>query len=192
MPPYFFPYSQTQIEHFYREFARETGDAVPLMLYNIPQFSSRIEPDTAARLFDSGRFAGIKDSSGEWNNFEQLLALKRTHPFALLAGHDRIALQALRAGADGILSGCASAVPELLVALYNANAQGDQTRAERLNSRLSEFVDRIERFPAPVAIKRAVEIRGQKAGEPSVPLSAEHAAALEEFPPGSRHRSRRG
>jgi dihydrodipicolinate synthase/N-acetylneuraminate lyase len=181
MPPYFFPYSQNEIEHFYREFARETGDAVPIMLYNIPQFTSQIEPGTVRLLLDTGFFAGIKDSSGDWNYFEQLLAMKNELPFALLAGHDRIALQALRAGADGVLSGCASAIPELLVAIYKTNSAGEHEKADRLNQTLTDFVDRIERFPAPVAIKRAVEIRGQKAGEPSVPLAPENDAALAEF-----------
>ncbi|HZL56464.1 MAG TPA: dihydrodipicolinate synthase family protein [Bryobacteraceae bacterium] len=181
MPPYFFPYGQREIEHFYREFARETGDAVPLMLYNIPQFTSRIEPKTVAGLLDSGRFAGLKDSSGDWPYFEELLALKRGRPFALLAGNDRIALQALRAGADGILSGCASAIPELLVSLYAAHTAGDSARADDLNRKLGEFIDRIDRFPTPVAIKRAAEIRGHKAGEPSNPLAPETHGELLEF-----------
>ena len=107
--------------------------------------------------------------------------MKNERPFALLAGHDRIALQALRAGADGILSGCASAIPELLVAIYKTNSARDHDEADRLNRTLIDFVDRIERFPAPVAIKRAVQIRGQKSGEPSVPLARENDAALAEF-----------
>jgi len=181
MPPYFFPYGQPEIEHFYREFARETGDAVPLMLYNIPQFTSQIEPETVRRLLDTGRFAGIKDSSGDWNYFEQLLAMRREHPFALLAGNDRIALQALRAGADGVLSGCASAIPEIVVSLYKTNLAGDDEQADRINQTLMEFVDRIERFPVPVGIKRAVEIRKQKAGDLAVPLAPESDAALAEF-----------
>ncbi len=36
MPPYFYPYSQCEIEEFYLEFARETGDAVPILLHNLP------------------------------------------------------------------------------------------------------------------------------------------------------------
>jgi 4-hydroxy-tetrahydrodipicolinate synthase len=174
MPPYFFRYGQPEIEHFYRQFARETGDAVPLMLYNIPQFTSGIECGTVRRLLDTGLFAGIKDSSGDWGYFEQLLALKRERPFALFAGHDRIALRALHAGADGVLSGCACAVPELLVALY-------RERSPEINARLNEFIDWIEKFPTPVGIKRAVELRGQKAGGFSTPLAPETAQLLEAF-----------
>jgi 4-hydroxy-tetrahydrodipicolinate synthase len=181
MPPYFFRYGQAEIEHFYREFARETGDAVPMVLYNIPAFTSALEIETVARLADTGRFAGIKDSSGDWDYFERLLGLRREGSFAVICGHDRIALRALAAGSDGVLSGCASAVPELVVAMRRAQAAGDRARAEVLNARLGEFVDRIEAFPVPIGIKRAVEIRGQKGGEGAVPLPPEGGQALAEF-----------
>jgi len=180
MPPYFFRYEQPEIEEFYLRFARETGDAVPIMLYNIPQFTSGIAPETVRRLLDTGLFAGIKDSSGDWDYFEQLLALKAGRSFALLAGHDRLALRALRAGADGVLSGCACAIPELLVALQRA-AAADQPRADALNAKLAQFIDWIERFPTPVGIKRAVELRGQKTAAPATPLSPASANAMEEF-----------
>jgi len=176
MPPPFFPYGQQEIEEFYRIFARETGDAVPILLYNAPAVTSKIDTPTVRRLVHSGHFAGIKDSSGDWSYFEELLALRREKPFALFAGHDRIALQALRAGADGVISGCAAAIPELLVAI-----QQSRGNPGALNQRLEEFLAWIERFPPPVAIKRAVQLRGQKPGEFAVPFTAERARELDEF-----------
>ncbi len=175
MPPYFYPYSQCEIEEFCRQFARETGDAVPILLHNLPRSTSKLEMDTVRTLIDTGRFAGINDSSGDWDYFSQLLALKRDRPFALFCGADSIARRALAAGADGLISASASAVPELVVALAR-----DFSSAP-LNAKLLEFVERVNRFPFPVAIKRAVELRGQKAGPPLVPLSPENQRALEEF-----------
>jgi dihydrodipicolinate synthase/N-acetylneuraminate lyase len=176
MPPPFFPYGQAEIEEFYRVFARETGDAVPILLYNIPDVTSKIEPPTVKRLLDSGFFAGIKDSSGDWNYFEELLALRRQKAFALLAGHDRIAPRALRAGADGVISGCAAAVPELVMAIGRSSGNADT-----LNQHLEEFVAWVERFPAPVVVKRAVQLRGQRSGEFAVPFNVERATELDEF-----------
>lgn len=181
IPPYFFPYRQPEIESFYLQFARETGDAVPIMIYNIPAFTSKIESTTVRRLLDTGLFAGIKDSSGDWAYFEQLLAFRRERPFALFAGNDRIALRALREGADGVLSGCACALPELLVALCESGRNGDAVRAEQLNVLLGEFISWVERFPTPVAIKRALELRGHSAGQYAVPFPAETAEELERF-----------
>jgi 4-hydroxy-tetrahydrodipicolinate synthase len=181
MPPYFFPYAQAEIEAFYRTFAREAGGVIPVMLYNIPQFTSGIGIETARRLLESGLFAGIKDSSGDWAYFEQLLEWKRDHPFVLFAGNDRIAARALAAGADGVLSGCACAIPELVVALCRSIAAGDAVRERRLNASLYEFIERIERFPVPVGIKRAVAVRGQKSGDPAIELAAETSQELDDF-----------
>lgn len=181
MPPYFFPYGQPEIESFYLEFAREVSSAVPLMLYNIPQFTSGIGIGTARRLLETGLFAGIKDSSGDWGYFEELLAFRRERPFALFAGNDRIAGRALLSGADGLLSGCACAVPELLTAICRAAAAGDPGRVQELQDHLTEFIDWIDKFPTPVGIKRAVALRGQKSGDISNPLGSGTADLLGKF-----------
>ncbi len=181
MPPYFFPYQQPEVEAFCLEFAREVGDALPILLYSIPQFTSPIRFETARRLLDTGKFAGIKDSSGDWEYFSQLLALRQAGSFALFAGNDRIARRALEAGADGVLSGCASAIPEVLVRLYKNAKAGDLVATAKTQAILDEFIDHIEDFPTPVGIKRALELRGQKGGELACPLSPESAAKLEAF-----------
>jgi dihydrodipicolinate synthase/N-acetylneuraminate lyase len=181
MPPYFFRYQQPEIEAFLLEFARETGGAVPLLLYNIPQFTSPIGIETVERLAGTGLFAGIKDSSGDWDYFERLLPLRREGAFAVLAGNDRIAARALAAGADGVISGCACAIPEVLVALARAIAAGDARKAAEMDGRLYQFIEQIERFPAPMGIRRAVELRGKKSGPALAPLSPERETELEQF-----------
>jgi 4-hydroxy-tetrahydrodipicolinate synthase len=179
-PPFYFRYGPREIAEFYMQFAREIGDAIPLLLSNIPRFTSKIEVETVRKLIDTGRFAGIEDSSGDWPYFEQLIGLKRERPFALLCGDETISSRALAAGADGLISGCACAVPELLLALADA-ALGENEAVARLNSLLLEFVAWTRRFPFPVGIKRAVELRGQKSGPPLTPLAPETRRELEEF-----------
>jgi 4-hydroxy-tetrahydrodipicolinate synthase len=181
MPPSFYPYPQREIAEFYRQFAQETGDAVPILLHNLPQCTSKLEIDTVRSLMDTGRFAGIEDSSGDWEHFAQLLALKRERPFALFSGADRFAARALAAGADGAISASACAVPELVVALVDAVSSGNRTSAAALDARLHEFVEWVNLFPFPVAIKRAVELRGQKSAPPLTPLAPETKQALKEF-----------
>jgi len=181
MPPIFYPYTQCEIEEFYMQFARETGDAVPILLHNLPQCTSKLEIDTVRKLIDSGRFAGIKDSSGDREHCSQLLALKRERPFALFSGADRLAARALAEGADGAISASACAIPELVVALAGAIASHDESRAAALNGHLLEFVEWVNRFPFPVAIKRAVELRGQKSSPPLTPLAPATQQALADF-----------
>jgi 4-hydroxy-tetrahydrodipicolinate synthase len=181
MPPIFYSYTQCDIEEFYLEFARETGDAVPILLHNLPQCTSPIEVDTVLRLMASGRFAGIKDASGDWTCFSQLLALKREMPFAAMCGADRLVGRALAEGADGSISASACALPELVVALARAVSGGDTSSVDALSAQLSEFVEWANRFPFPVAIKRAVELRGQKSAPPLTPLAPGKAQLLADF-----------
>jgi 4-hydroxy-tetrahydrodipicolinate synthase len=120
-------------------------------------------------------FAGIKDSSGDWDYFSRLLTLKQEHDFALFNGGDRLAARAIREGADGLISGAASAVPELMAAIYRFPASAV------LEDKLNEFLDRIDCFPFPAGIKRAVSARGQKTGPMLTPMSFPTREGLEEF-----------
>ncbi len=180
MPPFFFRYGQPEIREFYLKFA-ELNHGVPIYLYNIPAFTSEIARETATELLSTGRFAGIKDSGGSWDYFQALRQSKHAHPYTLLVGHDAIFAPARAAGADGVVSGVACAVPELLLALDRAIAQHDDAETARLDARLHEFLGRIERFPTPVAIKAVLSARGIKTGALPVPLAKETQAALDEF-----------
>jgi len=182
MPPYFFRYDQADIAEFYRRFSVEIGKtSVPMLLYNIPQFTSGIAFETARELIDSGRYAGIKDSSGDWEYFQRLAALRAEREFTLFVGNDSIYPQARQAGADGVVSGCACAIPELLVKLDAAIIAGDASRTAMLTDLLNEFTAWTDRFPTPVAIKVATALRGLKVGPLAVPLGPDKCQALEDF-----------
>ena len=58
---------------------------------------------------------------------------------------------------------------------------GDCALADSLDARLIDFATRVGRFPWPVAVRRAVELRGQKSGPLAVPLSPANQQALEQF-----------
>jgi 4-hydroxy-tetrahydrodipicolinate synthase len=181
MPPFFFRYGQPEIREFYLRFTREMNHGAPVYLYNIPLFTSPIASETAIELLSTGRFAGIKDSSGDWEYFAALNGHKYDQATTMLVGHDAIFARARKAGAHGVVSGVASAVPELLLALDRAIEQNAGEEVERLDARLHEFLGRIERFPTPVAIKAALTVRGLQTGALPVPVARETQTALDEF-----------
>ncbi len=181
MPPYFYPYEAGEVREFYLRLADRLAGALPLYLYNIPQFTSAIPVELACELLASGKFAGIKDSSGSFDDFLKLSAQKTSAPFTLLVGNDRIYARARCAGADGIVSGVASAVPELLLSLDRAIQSGDTTGARRFDLWLQEFLDWLDRFPPPVGVIAAASARGVKVGSLAVPLSEEKRATLTHF-----------
>jgi dihydrodipicolinate synthase/N-acetylneuraminate lyase len=181
MPPYYFRYSGGQIAQFYRQFAKEVDGKACVYLYNIPQFTNAIPPEVMEELLVSGAFAGIKDSSGDWELFETLLALKANHSFQLLVGSDRIYRRARPLGADGIVSGVAAAVPEVLVGLERAIVGKQEERADDMDARLQEFVTWIDRFPATIGIKIAACARGWKLAHTALPYDEQTLIAKQEF-----------
>jgi len=181
MPPYFFQYDKDDIREFYTQLAGRVANAVPIILYNIPLFTSEIPAETSCELLASGRFAGIKDSSGDFAGLSKLIAQKQSAPFTLLVGADGIYTRARCAGADGIVSGVACAIPELLLSLDRAILAGDTAATQRLDGRLQEILSWLYRFPAPVGVKIACAARGLKVGPLVVPLSPEKAREVEEF-----------
>jgi len=181
MPPYFFRYSQAEIREFYRQFAAAVGVPERIFLYNVPFFTNPIAVETAKELLSSGQCGGIKDSSGDFTYFEELLALSRNKSFCLFIGNDRIYTRARRAGAHGVVSGVACCVPELLVALERAIRNNLEVEIDRLERILQEFIGWHDRFPTPVAIKTAMELRGLSTGPLATPLSPETVKRLQEF-----------
>lgn len=178
-PPFYFPYGQPEIASFFEHLAGKVD--LPLLLYNIPQYSSVIEPATAANLLRRGPFAGIKDSGGSLETLEAVLAARRERPFSVLCGFDRHLGRALEMGADGGLSGVAACAPEALVALHNAARTGRHDMVERAQAVLDECIARLDAFPAPIGIRIALEARGIPVGPHAVPLAKETVAEAKRF-----------
>ena len=166
LPPIYFPYAQREIVAFYERFTAEA--TLPVFLYNIPQFTSVVEPATAVALLKRGMFVGMKDSGGTPEMLDAILALRREREFSFLWGSDSSLLNALNRGVDGALSGVAACAPELLVALY-------RTRDPALHTKLAEFIDRLGNFPTPIGVRIALEARGIAVGPHAVPVPADQA-----------------
>lgn len=181
MPPYFYHYPDDQICEFYFQFLKLLDDKIPVYLYNLPALTNALSAHVLDRLLSTKGFAGIKDSGGDWATFEHLNALRAAHGFDLLVGSDSLYLRALEAGASGIVSGVAAAVPELIVSLDRAIRGGDHSRSARLNERLSEFLAYVDRFPATLAIKQASVARGWTRTDGAVPLDEDLAAEVIAF-----------
>jgi dihydrodipicolinate synthase/N-acetylneuraminate lyase len=162
MPPYFYRYTDEQILAFYKRFAELVNSRALLFLYNLPFFTNPLSYGVIETLLVSGLYSGIKDSSGDRDLLNQLKGLRASKPFIFFVGSESLYLEARSTGADGIVSGVAGAVPELIVALERAISARAFEQANRLNSLLNEFLDWVNKFPATIAIKQAAVVRGWK------------------------------
>jgi len=181
MPPYFFRYQQEEIREFYLRFADAIDGAAPIFLYNIPFFTNEIACDTAIDLMSTGRFAGIKDSSGRWEYYTRLRDLRASKPFTLLIGNDAIFTRARTDGANGVISGGACGVPELMVGLDRAISAKNTAKVAQLEARLQEYIKWLNEFPTPLGVKETTAMRGLKVGPNAVALGPARQRKLEEF-----------
>jgi N-acetylneuraminate lyase len=173
MPAYYYRYSQDSIRAFCLEFAERVHASA--YLYNIPQFTSEFAIETSVYLLSIGAFAGIKDSSGHWENFLELQAAG----LPVLVGADTMYSRAVRAGAAGAISGTASVLPELMIAIDRRARAGEDT--SELDQKLAAFQDRAMRFPFPIAFREALAIRGVDPGPHASPLGPDELIGLHEF-----------
>ena len=165
MPPYYFRYGQEDVRAFCLQFAAQVNG--PVYLYNMPWFTTDLELPTSLDLLSTGAFAGIKDSGGKFEDFEALQALAVKRGFSVLTGSDVSYSRMLRAGIAGTVSGIASVLPELMVAIDQRVRAGKDT--ELLDSHLADFSQRALSFPFPIGLKEAAAIRGIKSGPNASP-----------------------
>ncbi|MBL8230700.1 MAG: dihydrodipicolinate synthase family protein [Bryobacterales bacterium] len=181
MPPYFFRYSAEEIREFMLRMKDEIGKQVPLLLYNLPAFNNAIPIEVALELIEQDVVAGIKDSSGDWTYLLKLIEARRSKEFVLMVGNDNLLTRGRTAGADGVISGCACAVPELVIGLNRAIERSSDATIVMLTARLAEFIRWIETFPGPSGVREAVGVRGIKVGLRSIPFAQSTEKRMEEF-----------
>jgi 4-hydroxy-tetrahydrodipicolinate synthase len=156
--PYFFPYQQDDLALYCRIVAQATTR--PVLLYNLPQFSSGLEKETVRTLItEVPNIIGIKDSSGSLDILRDLTA--HNIDACRIVGNDSALAPALLENVcDGVVSGVACAMPEAILALY---AQADRTGSEAFAeaaATLAEFIAQLDPLPTPWGLKWIVEARG--------------------------------
>jgi 4-hydroxy-tetrahydrodipicolinate synthase len=184
--PYFVSPSQQEIFDHYRRVAESTS--LPVILYNNPGTCGgvKIDPDTVARLAEVPNILGIKDSSGDLQNTNDLIRVVPER-FSVLQGRDTLIYQALIFGARGAVPATANVAPRLLVEIYDAAQRGDHAAARTAQLRLHPVRLSLSLGTAPGGVKSALALLGMSIGPsraPVGPLSPEKqqkmAAALAE------------
>ncbi len=131
MTPTFYGMSDDALARYFQAIAAAAPDT-PLFLYDIPQFAvNGISPALLARLAgEMPLLAGLKTSRVDIQIVRQLIDALPPN-LILLAGNESAALGSLALGADGLISGLSTAIPEPFVALTRAVAAGnlDEARA---------------------------------------------------------------
>ncbi len=157
--PYYNKPTQEGIFHHYRTVAEETG--LPILLYNIPgRTSSRIEPETIARLSRVPGIIGLKEAGADLGRASQTLAAVQPG-FTVLSGDDPLTLPLLAIGARGAISTTANVAPREMGEITRGFLEGDLDRARRAHFRLLPVMEALFVESNPIPVKAALHLLGR-------------------------------
>ena len=159
-PPFYYPMAQPSVLDFYRRVA--DGAAVPILVYNIPQFTKVvIESGTVATLARDGAIAGIKDSSRDFEYFEGVCVATRDRPsFRVFTGSDTMLLASMVMGGAGTICGAGNVAPSWVVRIYDEYKAGELGAAQSSQDSLYGLVAALREGVFPLGIKAALHALG--------------------------------
>src|SRR5438067_3021089 len=195
LPPFYYKdVSEEGLYRYFSEVVQRVGDVrLKIYLYHIPPVAVvGITRGLVERLLAAypNAIAGMKDSSGDWNNTRMFLdAFVRAGPadsgFDVFVGSESFLLANMRNGGVGTISATANVNPAAIHKLYTEfkNSDADQQQS-KLNVVRQVFSSR--KFPSMIgALKQAIAIYGEdpawvKVRPPLVELTGAQARTLSE------------
>lgn len=183
LPPFYYKgVSDEGLFRYYSEVIQRVGSSsLMVYLYHFPQVSQvPISLDLIERLLKEypDTVAGIKDSSGDWNNMEAML--KRFPGFAMFPGNETVLLKSMQNGGAGCISATANINPGAIADLA-ANWQAADAQAKQ--DKMNDLRHMMQEFPMIPALKAAIahysgDSDWQYVRPPLVELTAEQKSNL--------------
>ncbi|MSP06734.1 MAG: dihydrodipicolinate synthase family protein [Candidatus Fonsibacter sp.] len=151
LPPFYYKnVSDEGVYQYYKEIINEVkSKELRIFLYNIPQVSGvTISIDLVNRLMEefSDTIAGIKDSSG---NFENTKKYKEIKNFIVYPGSEKFLYEGLHIGC----SGCISATTNVNIEAVKLINTFDKSQGESINKKIKTVRDVFEKYPVIAALK---------------------------------------
>lgn len=157
--PYYFPTTTGAAKEYFRNLAELVPDTA-VVVYNFPRNTTNAFPDTAfEELTDLPNLAGAKCSVA---TFDELRSYLRFEPeFRIICGTDTLLAEFVRAGGRAIVSGNASAYPELIQRAFARALEGKWSSAD---AALLADIAHATRAGAPDRLKQLLRGRGIDTG----------------------------
>lgn len=132
--PYYNKPTQEGMYRHYKAIAESTD--LPQILYNVPsRTGSDLLPETAARLSEIPNIVGIKEATGDVSRVTKIKQLAGDD-FLIFSGDDATALEAMKLGAEGIISVTSNVAAKDMATMCNYALQGNFVEADKINQRL--------------------------------------------------------
>ena len=149
VPYYNKPTQEGMYQHF--KAIAECTD-IPQILYNVPgRTGSDLQPETVGRLAKIKNIVGIKEATGDVSRVQKIKQLAGDD-FIVLSGDDATSLEAMKLGAEGVISVTNNIAPVEMAKMCHLAREGKFEEAEKINQRLMPLHKNlfIESNPIPV------------------------------------------
>jgi 4-hydroxy-tetrahydrodipicolinate synthase len=170
-PYYNKPTQEGQFKHFLA--LAKTVDPIPICLYNVPgRTGVNLDPPTVARLADAApNIEAIKEASGK---LPQITELVHSLPqeFKVFSGDDNLALAAIGAGAQGLISVVSNEIPSEMARMISAALHDDWDEARELERRYGRLFDANFWESNPGPVKTVLNLMGRTTDVVRLPLVA--------------------
>jgi 4-hydroxy-tetrahydrodipicolinate synthase len=173
---------------YFSEVVQRVGDArLKIYLYHIPPVAVvGITIGLVERLLAAypNAIAGMKDSSGDWNNTKTFLDAFAKNGFDVFVGSESFLLANMRNGGVGTISATANVNPAAIHELYKQWNTADDADQQQSKLNIVREVFSSRRFPSMIAaLKQAIAIYGNdpdwaRLRPPLVELTREQAELL--------------
>lgn len=184
LPPFYYkPVTDDGLYASYAETIERVGsNRLRIYLYHIPPVAQvGLSLDLIGRLLAAypGAIAGIKDSSGDWDNTRALLE-RGWQDFRVFAGSETFLLRTLQHGGAGCISATANVNP---AAMYRLAETWRDPQAAAAQAQLDAVRSIVQRYPMIPGLKAIIAAHGgdaawQSVRPPLVALGSEQARAL--------------
>ncbi|MBM6688884.1 dihydrodipicolinate synthase family protein [Collinsella tanakaei] len=178
-PMFIHPTEEANYHHF-----KAVADAIPdtmVLIYSNPgRAGYAMTRNTISRIaHDCENIVGIKDSSGDITNLQELIRLTDDIDFAVFAGKDTVVFPALCCGAVGAVCSTSNMYPELVCGIYDKFVEGDYKGSLEYQTKLNPIRLSQDAASFPAATKDMANLMGMNAGPSVLPTEPADGAALE-------------
>jgi dihydrodipicolinate synthase/N-acetylneuraminate lyase len=138
---------------------------LPVILYNIPKFTSPISPAAFGKLLEIENVTAMKDSSGSVTELLAFLEIaEKKKGFNILVGWEEMLVSAAAVGAKGCMTASGGIFPEIMSAIMGAVQNGEWEKAARLQKIIAKATLEMKKVFFPYGYKLAMEARGFEMG----------------------------
>ncbi|HHU46866.1 MAG TPA: 4-hydroxy-tetrahydrodipicolinate synthase [Bacteroidales bacterium] len=181
--PYYNRPSQKGLYQHYKEISYYSP--LPIVIYNIQSRTAcNLEVETTLSLAEECKnIIAIKEASGNMNQIMRIINHK-PDSFAVISGDDAITLPLIAAGADGVISVIANALPKEMADLVHLCLENNFPDALKLHLRMLDLIQACFREGNPAGIKTLLSIQKKIDNFlrlPLTPASEELQACIEKL-----------